>query len=362
MPSPALGAFGAQAAAAAGPPAFAPRALRSLSEAPRLDEYEQYQQFRKRALDELGGGGGGGFEGDKRARLSAQASPRGLRVLQDWVAARAGAQLDAAQLGSEAERLQLARDAGIDPSQIDAWIQSLHDRAAVPREQPAPPPPLYPPRRSIPGQGNSMFPPRPTATAARSSIPGAGNPQFPPPPAARRELEDDARAAGGSGGAYYGYPEPLRGGRSLSIGGAQFLHPPPPTVSESPPLSAAPSPHAAVGIGGLPSLSSRNLLPPAPPGPTMGQPRDGRSHTLDMGQFADARRRRMNFQDILASTKAAQAAQAAAQAASAASASAAPAVSAANAENVYPNRGYHTAAAREPEADAPPADGAVRIV
>lgn len=168
------------------------------------------------------------------------------------------------------------------------------------------PPPAYGERRSIPSNSNPMFPPRPQAAPMqRSSIPGHGNPQFPPPPSVRREASEGYYPNGPpppsyNSGQYPGYGgggDPSRQVRSMSINAGQFMRP----------QARHPQPVGAPGLGpvapgGLPSLANRSVLPRATPGPTMGQPRDGRSHTLDMGLFADARRRKMNFQDILAST------------------------------------------------------------
>lgn len=159
-----------------------------------------------------------------------------------------------------------------------------------------------------------MFPPRPSG-GVRSSIPGSGNSQFPPPPAMRRERLDGFPSGGQYAAAANGeYPslQPYGGDaarpiRSLSINTGQFLH----QQQQQPSRSLAESAQGTsggLGASALPSISNRNLFPQRPAGsigsgPTMGQPRDGRSHTLDMGLFTDARRRKMNFQDILASAQ-----------------------------------------------------------
>jgi hypothetical protein len=342
-----------------------------MSEAPvrsEIDEYINAMQIRKRLHDRDDSVGmPGDYEhSDKRMRTSM--TPRGLKVLQDWVNARAHTEYP---FPNDSERVQLSRETGLDIGQIDAWIKSLHERAVgatgAPSPQHAsnygPPPgvgangpsaplrsipsrdnPQFPPppsaasgagygaaRRSIPSAGNSLFPPRPTSSMR--SIPGAGNSQFPPPPSVRREVSDSERgnsfypasASNGYPAASVGYStsDALRSNRSLSISAGQYLHPPP----QAPTSQQAPTAASAQGVaGGLPSLSSRNLLN-RPATPTMGQPRDSRSHTLDMSQFADARRRRMNFQDILASTKNAAVPEPSAGM-----------VQTSNSENVYPNR------------------------
>lgn len=308
-----------------------------MSEAParsEMDDYINVMQIRKRLHDRDDSGAMHGDYEPTEKRMRTSMSPRGLKILQDWVNARAHTEYP---FPDEAERNHLSHETGLDVDQLDAWIKSLHERAVSGHHGYAPPPvgvnrpnlapapqrsipgrdnPLFP-RRSIPAAGNSMFPPRPI-TSTRS-IPSAGNPQFPPPPAARRDGSDGDRNAGyypssatqASAGAPGGYPasssaypaaaaDSLRGSRSLSISAGQYLHPPPPTPTGQ---QAPPALQSTATAGGLPSLSSRNLLSRPVSTPTMGQPRDSRSHTLDMSQFADARRRRMNFQDILASAK-----------------------------------------------------------
>lgn len=149
-------------------------------------------------------------------------------------------------------------------------------------------------RSSIPGHGNSQFPPPPV----RREAPEGYYPNGPPPPPSYGSGQYTGHRGYGGGG------DPARQVRSMSINAGQFIRPqarPPQPVGAPGPGPAAPGPGPAAP-GGLPSLANRNCLPHTAPGPTMGQPRDGRSHTLDMGLFADARRRKMNFQDILAST------------------------------------------------------------
>lgn len=347
-----------------------------MSEAPprsEVDEYINAMQIRKRLYDRDDSAGMPGDYESSEKRMRTSMSPRGLKMLQDWVNARAHTEYP---FPNDSERVQLSRETGLDIGQIDAWIKSLHERAIAATGAPSPqhggnygPPstvgggangasaplrsipsrdnPQFPPppsaasgagygtaRRSIPSAGNSLFPPRPTSTMR--SVPGAGNPQFPPPPSMRREGSDSERSNGYyPAGSNNGYPatsaayptsatEALRSNRSLSISSSQYLHPPPPTPTGQHAPPAATSQGVA---GGLPSLSSRNLLNRPVTTPTMGQPRDSRSHTLDMSQFADARRRRMNFQDILASTKTAAVPEPSASLAQSS-----------NSENVYPNR------------------------
>jgi hypothetical protein len=250
-----------------------------------MDAYIDAMRIRKRAHEQEAHEAA--MEHEMRMRRTsgggvrtAISSPRSIKVLQSWVAAHARHQ-DPFPVPNEPEKMQLARETGLEMHQIDMWFHTNRERMnattavssyGVPPQSGStqrssipscdnpnfPPPPGYP-RSSIPSNGNPMFPPRPV----RSSIPSANNPNFPPPQLARGATGEEAR--------------PLR---SLSI-------------------------NQSTG-GSLPSLSSRNLINQAPvfrAGPTMGQPRDGRSHTLDVGLLTDARRRKMNFQDILASTQ-----------------------------------------------------------
>ncbi|DBA03482.1 TPA: hypothetical protein N0F65_002890 [Lagenidium giganteum] len=314
--------------------AYPPRPGRSISESSthsEMDEYLDAMRIRKRV--HVGGPGDVDVDAmgpEKRLRRSAIMSPRSLKVLQDWVASRAHTEYP--PFPSDSEKLQLSRETGLDVQQIEMWFKNNRDRIgavnyqghpahpslspshqqqaggrmtpmrSIPsRDNPQFPPPPYE-RRSIPSSGNSMFPPRPTVV--RSSVPGANNPQFPPPPGARRELGEKYRGdvqyqqglpASGQYGYDDGSPDP-RPMRSLSINaGGQYMRP-----AERPPSSTGLSNGGPGSV--LPSLSSRNLLSRPSSGPTMGQPRDGRSHTLDMGLFTEARRRKMNFADILAST------------------------------------------------------------
>lgn len=195
------------------------------------------------------------------------------------------------------------------------------------------PPPAYGERRSIPSSGNPMFPPRSTAPM-RSSIPENGNPQFPPPPA-RRDASEGYYSNGPppySNGQYPGHAsyDQSRPVRSMSINPGQFMRPQTrPSPVNSTPLG---------GANGLPSLANRSVIPRVSPGPTMGQPRDSRSHTLDMGLFTDARRRKMTFQDILASTSSGHPAAAAARSSNPVGMeSSGHPNSVSNTENVYPH-------------------------
>ncbi|OWZ24631.1 Homebox and aldo/keto reductase [Phytophthora megakarya] len=281
-------------------PMYPSRAARSMSEAPArtdVDDYLDAERIRERVLER-------GHDGNAPRN---SLSPRGHKILQEWVNANARREYP---YPSDTERVQLARETGLDVSQVDGWVTSLREQmgatpvraSSIPSAgNPAfPPPPAYGERRSIPTSGNPMFPPRPNATSSlRPSIPTAGNPQFPPPPA-RREVGDSRFPPFPSAASHYPGHEVTRM-RSMTISASPYLHPPP--VSSA----AGSEAQAQQANGALPSLSSRSLLsrPPAivtSSGPTMGQPRDSRSRTLDMGQFAEARRRKMNFQDILAST------------------------------------------------------------
>ncbi|TMW63461.1 hypothetical protein Poli38472_002402 [Pythium oligandrum] len=310
------------------PHPYAPRGGRSMSESTaghEVDEYIDAMRIRKRALD-VGpdGADAEGMNGAEKRYRRQMMSPRCLKILQDWVAAHSHLEYP---VPSDTDKLQLSRDTGLDVQQIESWFKNNVGRfgalaqppvasqpSTVPPQHPQyrsipsrtnsmfPPPPAYGERRSIPGQGNPMFPPRPAA-APRSSIPGPGNAQFPPPPGGARENGEMYRASIPSayGNSMYPPPQhaqfnpadPHRPIRSASVSASQYAQGgPAPTL----PPPAIPAPVGAPN--GLPALSA------ARPGPTMGQARDSRSHTLDMGQFADARRRKMNFQDILASTSA----------------------------------------------------------
>ncbi|GMF17340.1 unnamed protein product [Phytophthora fragariaefolia] len=326
-------------------PMYPPRAARSMSEAPArtdVDDYLDAERIRERVLER-------GHDG--RAPRNSL-SPRGHKILQEWVNANARREYP---YPSDTERLQLARDTGLDVSQVDGWVTSLREQmgatpvraaSSIPSAgNPAfPPPPAYGERRSIPTTGNPMFPPRPTAPSSmRPSIPTAGNPQFPPPPA-RREAGDSRFPPFPAATSNYPGQEVTRM-RSMTISASPYLHPPPASSS------ASNDSNGQQATGALPSLSSRSLLSRPPPivtsgGPTMGQPRDSRSRTLDMGQFADARRRKMNFQDILASTGGAAVSAAPAVATSSAllQPSSHPTTSN-NMENLYPNSSAPSTAA-----------------
>ncbi|POM63718.1 Homebox domain containing hypothetical protein [Phytophthora palmivora] len=324
-------------------PMYPTRAVRSMSEAPArtdVDDYLDAERIRERVLER-------GLDG--RAPRNSL-SPRGHKILQEWVNANVRREYP---YPSETERVQLARDTGLDVSQVDGWVTSLREQmgatpvraSSIPSAgNPAfPPPPAYGERRSIPSSGNPMFPPRPSVPSSlRPSIPSAGNPQFPPPPA-RREASDSRFASFPSSSHYPGHEVSRM--RSMTISASPYLHPPPTSTS-----TGIDTQVQQVAGGALPSLSSRSLLSRPPPivtssGPTMGQPRDSRSRTLDMGQFADARRRKMNFQDILASTSGPAVSGAPAITSSGILPTAShPAASSNNMENVYPNSSTSTAA------------------
>ncbi|KAF1324625.1 Homebox domain-containing protein, partial [Globisporangium splendens] len=311
------------------PSSFPSRAVRSMSEAlpgtsHEMDDYIDAMRIRKRVHERSPDGVEVDAMGpsEKRYRRSAIMSPRSLKVLQDWVVTHSHSEYP---LPSDTEKLQLSRDTGLDVQQIEMWFKnnrerigaanfaiqngapglspsrrSLPGRSIPSRDNPMFPPPQYGERRSIPSSGNPMFPPRPAASM-RSSIPGNGNPQFPPPPARRESAEGYYPHGPQYGNGQYPPPHAYGGAdqsrpiRSMSINtGQQYMRPQP---RPSPVNNTAP-----VGAGVLPSLANRSVIPRVSPGPTMGQPRDARSHTLDMGLFTDARRRKMNFQDILAST------------------------------------------------------------
>ncbi|KAK1939286.1 hypothetical protein P3T76_008670 [Phytophthora citrophthora] len=327
-------------------PMYPTRAVRSMSEAPArtdVDDYLDAERIRERVLER-------GHEGHAPRN---SLSPRGHKILQEWVNTNVRREYP---YPNDTERMQLARDTGLDVSQVDGWVTSLREQmGAIPVRassiptagNPAfPPPPAYGERRSIPTRGNPMFPPRPAATCSmRPSIPSAGNSQFPPPPA-RRDANDSRFSAFPSAAPQFPGHEVNRM-RSMTISASPYLHPP---SSSSTAGSDAQVQQTAAGA--LPSLSSRSLMSRPPPivtssGPTMGQPRDSRSRTLDMGQFADARRRKMNFQDILASTggpTTVSVAPAAPTSGALLQASSHP-VTSSNMENVYPNSSVPSATA-----------------
>ncbi|KAI9895423.1 hypothetical protein PsorP6_002698 [Peronosclerospora sorghi] len=282
-------------------PMYPTRAVRSMSDAPTttdVDDYIDAERIRERVLESCHDGDG------TRNNLS----PRALKILQEWGNANSRRDFP---YPNDSERSQLARETGLDVAQVDWWVTNLRKQIGDTNVRPTsipsasnmeyPPAPVYGKRRSIPTTGNPMFPPpsRPmNSSSLRPSIPSAGNPQFPPPPA-RREWNDRQFAALPPTASHYSGHEMSRV-RSMTVSSGPYL-PPPPLSS-----SAGKGSQVQNTTGALPSLSSRNLLNRAPivfsHGPTMGQPRDSRSRTLDMGQFADARRRKMTFQDILAST------------------------------------------------------------
>ncbi|CAH0479766.1 unnamed protein product [Peronospora belbahrii] len=275
------------------------RVVRSMSEAPAprpdVDDYLDAERIRERVLKRGHDGHG------PRNSLS----PPGHTILQERVNGNARHEYP---YPSDCDRLQLVRDTGLDVSHGDGWVTSLCEQTGCPSVHAAsipsagnpmfPPHPAYGERRSIPSRGNPMFPPRPTASSSfRASVPSVGNSQFSPPPA-RREASDSRFAGFLSTVSRYLGHEVTRM-RSMTVSSSPYL--PPPSSS------AGNDAQAVNAAGALPSLSSRSLFSRPPPivisgGATMGQPRDSRSRTLDMGQFAEARRRKMNFQDILAST------------------------------------------------------------
>lgn len=318
-------------------PMYPTRAVRSMSEAPArtdVDDYLDAERIRERVQER-------GHDGHAPRN---SLSPRGHKILQEWVNTNARREYP---YPNDTERMQLARDTGLDVSQVDGWVTSLREQmgatpvraSSIPTAgNPAfPPPPAYGERRSIPTSGNPMFPPRPTSTSSmRPSIPSAGNSQFPPPPARRAAFPPAAPLFPG---------HEVNRMRSMTISASPYLHPP---LSSNAAGSDAQAQQTASGA--LPSLSSRSLLSRPPPivtssGPTMGQPRDSRSRTLDMGQFADARRRKMNFQDILASTGGSTTASVApaAPTSSALLQTSSHPVTTSNMENVYPNSSVSSA-------------------
>ncbi|CAI5733104.1 unnamed protein product [Peronospora destructor] len=310
-------------------PMYPTRAVRSMSETPArtdVDEYMDAERIREHGLDR---------SHDSHTPRNSL-SPPGHKIMEEWVIANARREYP---YSSDTEQLQLARDPGLDVSQVDGSVTRLckqldgapvHVASISSDGNPVfPPRPAYGERRSIPTSGNLMFPPRPTASGAlRPSIPSVGNPQFPPPPA-RRDASESRFTTVLSAASHYTGHEPTRM-RSITISSSPYL-------SQSPSsISAGHDFQAQNAAGALPSLSSRSLLSRPPPivacnGPTMGQPRDSRSRTLDMGQFAEARRRKMTFQDILASTG-----KPSARAALAAATSGLSATNGNNMENVYP--------------------------
>ncbi|CEG48234.1 bel1 homeotic [Plasmopara halstedii] len=278
-------------------PIYPTRVGRSMSEAPARAEMGNYlepEQFRGR--------GHNGYLPPNSL------SPHGHKILQKWVSSNAQRKYP---FPNETERLQLSRETGLDVLQVDKWITSIREQMGttivrVPSSIPLSgntvftSPSTYGKCRSIPSSGNPMFPPRPTVPAtSRPSIISAGGPQF--PPLSARQLANETRFETISSASPY--PNNEMRIRSMTISAGSYLHPP--STSEFASSDSRPEQQSAGGA--LPSISSRSLMGRPPPigasnGPTMGYPRDGRSRTLDMGQFAEARRRKMTFQDILAST------------------------------------------------------------
>lgn len=272
-------------------PLYPTRAGRSMSEVSArtdVDDYLDAVRIRER-VSELGN--------DNRVPRNSLL-PHGHKILQDWV--NSNLRRDFPYL-NDIERLKLARDTGLDVSQVDGWITSLREQmgghsmhlpqALVATKMAFPPLPAYGERRSIPASGNLMFPSRATSISSAGNLMG-------PPPSSRQKLSDTRYANFSSVVRYPG--RSVSRMRSMTMTASPYLNHP---TSIS---SVGSSQQQSAGSA-LPSLSSRNLMSRSPPtvtsnGPTMGQPRDSRSRTLDMGQFADARRRKMTFQDILAST------------------------------------------------------------
>ncbi|CAI5733114.1 unnamed protein product [Peronospora destructor] len=262
-------------------PMYPTRAVRSISEAPArtdVDEYMDAERIQEHGLD----------RSHDSHILRNSLSPPGHKIIQEWVIANARREYP---YPSDTEQLQLARDPGLDVSQVDGSVTRLCEQldgapvhvASISSDgNPVfPPRPAYWERRSIPTSGNLMFPPRPTASGAlQPSIPSVGNPQFPPPPA-RRDASESRFTTFLSAASHHTGHEPTRM-RSITISSSPYLSQPPSSISAGHDFQAQ---NAA---GALPSLSSRSLLSRPPPivtcnGPTMGQPRDSRSRTLDHG-------------------------------------------------------------------------------
>lgn len=115
------------------PQTFPPRVVRSVSEAvprPEMDDYMDAMRIRKRVHER----GPDGIEVDglgpsgKRYRPSAIMSPRCLKILQDWVNAHAHLEFP---FPSDAEKLQLSRDTGLDVQQIEMWFKNNRERIGV---------------------------------------------------------------------------------------------------------------------------------------------------------------------------------------------------------------------------------------
>ncbi|KAL0590096.1 hypothetical protein ABG067_001736 [Albugo candida] len=119
---------------------------------------------------------------------------------------------------------------------------------------------------SIPSPNNPMFPST-SVTPFASSIPSKKNPLFPPPPAADRCNSIKSAFPFDTTQHTFGFPRKLHAGFNRA--------------------------HSSK----LPALHSSTSG-------QVSQSRDARSHTLDMAEFADACRRKMNFQDVLESSTA----------------------------------------------------------
>ncbi|RLN64411.1 hypothetical protein BBJ29_002002, partial [Phytophthora kernoviae] len=123
-------------------PMYPPRAVRSMSEAPArtdVDDYLDAERIRERVLER-------GHDGHAPRN---SLSPRGHKILQEWVNANARRDYP---YPNDAERVQLARETGLDASQVDGWVTSLREQMGA------------------------------APVRLASSIPSAGNPAFPPPP------------------------------------------------------------------------------------------------------------------------------------------------------------------------------------
>nr|CCA15629.1 conserved hypothetical protein [Albugo laibachii Nc14]CCA16311.1 conserved hypothetical protein [Albugo laibachii Nc14] len=270
-----------------------PRNIRSMSESATANgwaalEYQQ-QCLRKRTYLQMGEQET--VEREKRNCHSHVLPVRAVKILTDWVQSKlhsSSSLLPSSLYPTEAEILNFARQFDVSPSSIERWFDlrvasiPFHQepRATCVAHHASTTNMTFPRNGShrflsekiscIPSPNNPMFPSNSTSSIPfASSIPSKKNPLFPPPPPAERC--DSVKSA-------------------FPFDNSQHTIRPPAKFQAG--FSRADSSRSK-----LPALTNSNSS-------LVCQPRDARSHTLDMGVFADACRRKMNFQDVLASSTA----------------------------------------------------------
>lgn len=92
-----------------------------------VDDYMDAMRMRKRVHERSPDGvdGENGQPQDKRYRRSPVMSPRTFKVLQDWASAHSHMEFP---FPSDAEKLSLARETGLDVQQIDMWFKNNRER------------------------------------------------------------------------------------------------------------------------------------------------------------------------------------------------------------------------------------------